>query len=455
MSRRPAYAEREDEPGPLPPAPVLAVVGRPNVGKSTLVNRILGRREAVVEDVPGVTRDRVAYDASWRGRRFTVVDTGGWERGTSGMAGRIAAAAELAAASADAVLLVVDATLGATDTDEAVARVLRRAGKPVVLAANKVDDERAEADAAALWSLGLGEPHPVSAIHGRGSGDLLDAVLDALPTAPREVADEPMGPRRVALLGKPNVGKSSLLNRLAGEERALVDAVAGTTRDPVDSILDLGGETWRFVDTAGLRRRVREASGAEYYSSLRTTGALAAAEVAIVLVDGSEPLTEQDLRVITMVEEAGRALVLAFNKWDLVDEDRRRELDREVDRQLSRVSWAPRVNISAKTGRGVDRLAPALQTALAGWETRVPTGRLNSWLGEVIAATPPPVRGGKQPRVLFATQGGVRPPRFVLFGTGFLEAGYRRFLERRLREDFGFAGTPIEISVRLREKRGR
>lgn len=436
-------------------APVLAVVGRPNVGKSTLVNRILGRREAVVEDVPGVTRDRVAYDALWRGRRFTVVDTGGWERAASGLAGRVAAAAELAAMAADAVLLVVDATVGATDTDEAVARVLRRAAKPIVLAANKVDDERVEPDAAALWSLGLGEPHPVSAIHGRGSGDLLDAILDALPAAPADPLTAPVGPRRVALLGKPNVGKSSLLNRLAGQERALVDPVAGTTRDPVDTVLELGGSSWRFVDTAGLRRRVREATGAEYYSSLRTNAALAAAEVAIVLLDAGEPLSEQDLRVISMVEEAGRALVVAFNKWDLVDDDRRGELDRDVDRQLSRVSWAPRVNISARTGRGVDRLAPALGTALDGWETRVPTGRLNSWLGTLIVATPPPVRGGRQPRVLFATQADVRPPRFALFSTGFLEAGYRRFLERRLREDFGFPGTPIEISVRVKDKRAR
>ncbi len=462
MSRQPADAHEDvgqqaafSAAGDGAAVPVLAVVGRPNVGKSTLVNRILGRREAVVEDVPGVTRDRVTYDALWRGRRFTVVDTGGWERSATGLAGRVAAGAELAAAAADAVLLVVDATVGATDADEAVARVLRRAGKPVVLAANKVDDERAESDAAALWSLGLGEPWPVSAIHGRGSGDLLDAILEALPEAPVDTADVPAGPRRVALLGKPNVGKSSLLNRLAGEERALVDPVAGTTRDPVDSLIDIGGATWRFVDTAGLRRRVREASGAEYYSSLRTNAALAAAEVAIVLVDASEPLAEQDLRVISMVEEAGRALVLAFNKWDLVDEDRRHELEREIDRQLSRVSWASRVNVSARTGRGVDRLAPALETALAGWETRVATGRLNSWLGEVIAATPPPVRGGKQPKVLFVTQAAVRPPRFVLFSSGFLEAGYRRFLERRLRADFGFAGTPIEISVRVREKRGR
>ena len=435
------------------PIPVLAVVGRPNVGKSTLVNRLLGRREAVVEDVPGVTRDRVAYDVSWRGRRFSAVDTGGWEPDASGLAARVAEQAELAAAAADAVLLVVDARVGTTDADEAVARVLRRAGKPVVLAANKVDDERGEADATSLWSLGLGQPYAVSAVHGRGSGDLLDAILAALPAAPPEEEDTGQGPRRVALIGRPNVGKSSLLNRLAGEERALVDPVAGTTRDPVDSLVDLGGELWRFVDTAGIRRRVREASGSEYYSSLRTSAALDAAEVALVLLDASEPLAEQDQRVISLVVEAGRGLVLAFNKWDLLDEDRRLRLGKEIDRDLARVGWADRINVSATTGRGVERLAPALRTALASWEQRIPTGQLNTWLAAELAATPPPVRGGKQPKVLFVTQAATSPPRFVLFASGFLEASYRRFLERRLREEFGFGGSPIEVSVRVREKR--
>jgi GTP-binding protein len=323
------------------PQPVLAVVGRPNVGKSTLVNRILGRREAVVEDVPGVTRDRVAYDAQWRGRRFSVVDTGGWDPDAVGIQKAVAAQAEVAVAAADAVLFVVDVHVGATDSDEAVVRVLRKADKPVVLVANKVDDERAEADAAMLWSLGLGEPHTVSALHGRGSGDLLDVILDALPETPAERFDEQGGPRRVALVGRPNVGKSSLLNRLLGEDRVVVDSVAGTTRDPVDSLVEVGGETWRFVDTAGLRRRVSHASGAEYYSSLRTQGAIDAAEVVVVLLDASEPISEQDQRVIGMAVDAGRALVIAFNKWDLVDEDRRPQLAKEIERELSRVQWAP------------------------------------------------------------------------------------------------------------------
>ncbi|HEX6235087.1 MAG TPA: ribosome biogenesis GTPase Der [Jiangellaceae bacterium] len=443
----------EADAGPLP---VVAVVGRPNVGKSTLVNRILGRREAVVEDVPGVTRDRVAYDAVWAGRRFTLVDTGGWNPGAEGMAARIAAQAEIAAAAADLVIFVVDVTVGATDADEQVVRVLRRSGKPVILAANKVDGAAGEADAATLWNLGLGEPHPVSALHGRGSGDLLDAVLAGLPEAPAETFEaEAGGPRRVALVGRPNVGKSSLLNRLAGAERVVVDTVAGTTVDPVDELVELGGRPWMFIDTAGIRRRVREASGAEYFASLRTAAALDRCEVAVVLIDASEPLSEQDLRIITSVIEAGRALVLAFNKWDLLDDDRRRDLDREIDRQLVRVTWAPRVNISAKTGRHADRLVPAIDTALAGWETRVPTGRLNAFLGQLVAAHPHPMRGGRQPRIMFGTQASTRPPKFVLFTTGFLEASYRRFIERRLREEFGFVGTPIEITMRVRERRSR
>ena len=433
------------------PLPVLAVVGRPNVGKSTLVNRILGRREAVVEDRPGVTRDRVAYDAQWSGRRFTVVDTGGWEPDAQGLAARVAAQAEVAVAAADAVLLVVDATVGTTDTDEAVVKVLRRAGKPVILVANKVDDARAETEASVLWSLGLGEPHPVSALHGRGSGDLLDAILEALP----EVADEARvaeGPHRVALLGKPNVGKSSLLNALAGEERAVVDEVAGTTVDPVDELVELGGQPWRFVDTAGIRRRAKEASGSEYYATLRTQSALDKAEVALVLIDASEPLTEQDTRILSMVVESGRALVIAYNKWDLLDEERRYYLEREIERELVRVPWAPRVNISAKTARHVDRLVPAMERALEGWTTRIPTSRLNAFLGRLIAEHPHPVRGGKQPRILFGTQASVRPPTFVLFASGRLDAGYVRYVERRLREDFGFEGSPVRVNVRVREK---
>ncbi|MEV4091042.1 ribosome biogenesis GTPase Der [Streptosporangium saharense] len=435
------------------PQPVVAVVGRPNVGKSTLVNRIIGRREAVVEDVPGVTRDRVTYDATWRGRRFTVVDTGGWDPDATGMALKIAEQAQVAAELADVILFVVDATVGVTDADEIVGHVLRSSGKPVILAANKVDNQQMELEAAALWSLGLGEPQPVSALHGRSSGDLLDVVLDSLPETPPQRFGEERGPRRVALLGKPNVGKSSLLNKLAGEERVLVDPMAGTTRDPVDELIQLGGKTWRFVDTAGIRRRDRELKGADFYASMRTRSALERSEIAVVLIDASETLTEQDLRIISLVIESGRAMVVAFNKWDLVDEDRRYYLEKEIDRQLVRVPWALRVNISAKTGWHVDRLVPALEKALESWSTRVPTARLNAFLTELVAATPPPVRGGKQPKILFATQASTEPPRFVLFTSGFLEETYRRFIERRIREDFGFAGSPIEVTMKIREKR--
>src|SRR6476661_1803706 len=312
---------------PSGPLPVVAIVGRPNVGKSTLVNRFLGRRAAVVQDITGVTRDRIAYEALWNGKRFTVVDTGGWEPKATGMAGAIARQAEYAMKTADVIVLVVDASVGATDTDLAAARVLRRSDRPVILVANKIDDERSEANAAELWSLGLGEPQPVRALHGRSSGDLLDLVLDAMPEAPRETGEEG-GPRRVALVGRPNVGKSSLLNRLAKDERSVVDSVAGTTVDPVDSIVVLGGEDWRFVDTAGLRRKVNTASGTEYYASLRTEAAIQAAD---------EVISEQDQRVITQVVEAGRSLVIAINKWDTLDEDRHYQLEKEIERDLARV----------------------------------------------------------------------------------------------------------------------
>ena len=437
------------------PVPVLAVVGRPNVGKSTLVNRIIGRREAVVEDVPGVTRDRVSYDATWNGRAFTVVDTGGWDPDARGLAHAIATQAEIAVSLADAVLFVVDATVGVTDVDEAVVRILRKSGKPVVLAANKVDDLRIEAEAYGLWNLGLGEPFPVSALHGRGSGDMLDAVLAALPEPPPEREAEVGGPRRIAIVGKPNVGKSSLLNRLAGEERVVVDNVAGTTVDPVDELIELGGRTWRFIDTAGIRKRVKEASGHEYYASLRTTTAIDRAEVAVLVVDAGQSLSEQDVRILQTVREAGRALVIAFNKWDLVDEERRYYLEREIERDLVQVQWAPRVNITARTGWHVDRLVVAIDKALEGWETRVSTGSLNTFLGRLVAEHPHPVRSGKQPKILLGTQASTAPPTFILFTSGKLDAAYERFIERRLREEFGFVGTPIVLQQRPREKRKR
>ena len=446
--------ELMDEPDDLSNLPIVAVVGRPNVGKSTLVNRIIGRREAVVEDTPGVTRDRVRYESEWNGVPFIVVDTGGWEQDAVGMSAQVSAQAEAAINSSDVVIFVVDATVGATDADEQIVRVLRQAKVPVILVANKVDDERAELEATRLWSLGLGEPYTVSALHGRGSGDLLDVVLAAFPEDGSGQA-RPRGPHRVALLGKPNVGKSSLLNALTGEKRAVVDSVAGTTVDPVDELVVMEDEEWILVDTAGIRRKSKNASGHEYFATLRTKSALDKADVAVVLLDASAPLTEQDLRIISMVVESGRALVIAFNKWDLVDEERRYYLEREIERDLVQVAWAPRINFSARTGWHKDRLVPALRSAIAGWETRVPTGRMNAFLSEIVASHPHPVRGGKQPKILFGTQASVAPPVFVLFTSGFLEAGYRRFVERRFREEFGFVGSPIVINLRIREKRRR
>ena len=443
-----------DSPDDLSNLPIVAVVGRPNVGKSTLVNRIIGRREAVVEDTPGVTRDRVRYESEWIGVAFFVVDTGGWEQDAVGMSAQVSAQAEAAINSSDVVIFVVDATVGATDADEQIVKVLRQAKVPVILVANKVDDERAELEATRLWSLGLGEPYTVSALHGRGSGDLLDVVLAAFPEDGSGQA-RPRGPHRVALLGKPNVGKSSLLNALTGEKRAVVDSVAGTTVDPVDELVVMDDEEWILVDTAGIRRKSKNASGHEYFATLRTKSALDKADVAVVLLDASAPLTEQDLRIISMVVESGRALVIAFNKWDLVDEERRYYLEREIERDLVQVAWAPRINFSAKTGWHKDRMVPALRSAIAGWETRVPTGRMNAFLAEIVATHPHPVRGGKQPKIMFGTQASVAPPVFVLFTSGFLEAGYRRFVERRFRQEFGFVGSPIVINLRIREKRRR
>jgi len=433
--------------------PVVAVVGRPNVGKSTLVNRILGRREAVVQDTPGVTRDRVSYDAEWAGHEFVLVDTGGWASDATGMAAQIAEQAEIAIQLADAVLFVVDATVGTTDEDEAVVQVLRRSRKPVVLAANKVDDQRAEADAATMWNLGLGEPWPVSALHGRGTGDMLDALLAVLPSSDALRPVEVGGPRRVAIVGKPNVGKSSLLNKLAGANRSVVSDVSGTTVDPVDELVSIGGQEYRLIDTAGIRKRVKEASGSEYYAWLRTQAAIERAECCVVVIDASEPVAEQDLKILSQVEQAGKAMVIAYNKWDLTDEERRRYLDREIERDLNAWAWAPSVNISALTGRNVDRLSKAIELSLRGWETRVTTGQLNSFLGRVVAAHPHPVRGGKQPRILFGTQAHTAPPTFALFTSGQMDPQYVRFIERRLREEFGFTGSPIHIEVRARAKR--
>lgn len=434
--------------------PVLAIIGRANVGKSTLVNRILGQRLAIVEDQPGVTRDRVRYPAEWNGRKFILMDTGGWEVSDADIDRSVSLQAEYAIAAADALVLVVDATVGDTATDDRIVEIIRKSAKPVILAANKVDSPKQEAEVALLWGMGLGEPYPISALHGRGIGELLDAALAVLPAAkaaPAAYSSE--APRRIALVGKPNVGKSSLLNKLAGENRVVVDDLAGTTRDPVDEFINLDGEDWILVDTAGIRRRVHLAKGADYYASLRTQGAIEKAELALVLIDAAQELTEQDIRIMQQVVDAGRAMVLVCNKWDLVDEERQAELNRELEAELVQMEWVERVNISAATGWHTNRIAAAMRRALESWDKRISTAKLNSFLSEVAAANPHPVRGGKQPRLLFATQVESRPPRFVFFTTGFMDHGYRRFLAHRLRDEFGFSGTPLEISVRERQRR--
>ena len=435
---------------------VIAVVGRPNVGKSTLVNRILGRRAAVVEDTPGVTRDRVSYDAEWAGTDFKLVDTGGWEADVEGIDSAIASQAQIAVELADSVIFVVDALTGLTQTDERIVKLLRQAGKPVTVAVNKIDDQISEYMAAEFWKLGLGEPYPISAMHGRGVGDLLDEAVAQMKSAEKTSGFlTPSHLRRVALVGRPNVGKSSLLNQLSHSERSVVNELAGTTRDPVDEIVTIDGEDYLFIDTAGIKRRQHKLSGAEYYSSLRTQAAIERSELALVLFDASIPISDQDLKVMSTAVDAGRAVVLVFNKWDLMDEFDRQRMERLWKTEFDRVTWAQRVNLSAKTGWHTNRLAKAMTQALESWDKRIPTGKLNTFLGKIQASHPHPVRGGKQPRILFATQASSRPPRFVIFATGFLEHGYRRFLERSLREEFGFEGSPIQISVNIREKKRR
>jgi GTP-binding protein len=428
----------------------VAVVGRPNVGKSTLVNRILGRRAAITQEQPGVTRDRVAYEAEWSGRRFEVVDTGGWEPRASGLQARVVAQAERAMAEADLLLFVVDATVGVTEEDAAVAARLRRGRVPVLLVANKVDSEAVEAELGDLWSLGLGEPLPVSGLHGRGAGDLLDAIVERLGTG-RAMAEEPPAPA-LAIVGRPNVGKSSLLNRLAGEELAIVDPTPGTTRDTVDSTVTRDGRRYRLVDTAGMRRSFQRAEGADYYAFVRSLEAVDRADVALLVLDAPEGIAEQDQKVAVRAAEAGCALVLLANKWDLMDEEARRQFDLDLERKLYFVDWAPLLRVSARTGRGVEKVWGLVDGALAERNRRVPTAALNQWLGRATERTPPPPVRGRTVKVRYATQARVAPPELVLFATGQLTPSYRRYLEKDLRRTFGFQGTPVRLVVRVRTR---
>jgi len=467
--------------------PVVAVVGRPNVGKSTLVNRVLGRRETIVEERPGVTRDRKSLEAEWVGRDFTLVDTGGWQVGGMALDKLVSAQAQKAIEEADAVLFVVDVTVGPTQADADVARLLVRSGRPVVLAVNKVDTPARELDIWDFVGLGFAQPWPVSALHGRGTGDLLDALVEVLPpegedrvgalpegwteegeagegAGPDEVrerevpagedqegqpvagqADSP-GTISVAIVGRPNVGKSTLFNRLIGDERAIVHDMPGTTRDTIDTVVETADGPVRFIDTAGMRRRGKEAEGAEYYSMVRALQAIDRATLALVVIDANEGVTKQDQRLAERVDAAGNPVVIVLNKWDLLDNEAKEQVRAQVANMLGFVSYAPSLEISAQTGRGVQRLYPALSKAVEAYRRRVPTALLNKALAAAQAAHPAP-HGA---RVLYATQGATDPPTFTLFTSKELPASYIRYLERSIRERFDFGPTPLKLRARRR-----
>ncbi|HVL28163.1 MAG TPA: ribosome biogenesis GTPase Der [Acidimicrobiales bacterium] len=437
--------------------PVVAVVGRPNVGKSTLVNRIVGRREAIVEEQPGVTRDRKELEADWNGRDFLIVDTGGWLASTDPLDAQVSKQAERAMGEADVVVFVVDATVGVTEEDDRVAQILRRSGRAVILVANKVDNDYRESDAWELARLGLGEPVPVSALHGRGSGDLLDVVVAALPA---EAEPEPAsaagdgpaaegGPEApsVAVVGRPNVGKSTLFNRLIGEERSVVHDEPGTTRDTIDTVVETDFGPFRFVDTAGMRRKSRIDEGPEYYSLVRALQAIDRARAALLVLDATEGVTHQDQRLAERVDAAGTAVVVVLNKWEVLDDaDARARVSADVDDRLGFLAYAPVLKVSARTGKGVHRILPAVADALDASSRRVPTRELNQLLQSAQAAQPSP--GGK---VLYATQGAADPPTFTLFATRALPPAYLRYLERRIREHFNLGPTPVKLRVRRRD----
>jgi GTP-binding protein len=433
--------------------PVVAVVGRPNVGKSTLVNRIIGARSAVVEEMSGVTRDRRQFDADWAGRDFILVDTGGWEVKPEGELNlSIRQQAEGAVSGADAVILVVDGTTELTDDDTGVIAILRSAEVPVVVAVNKIDDSSQEREIDRFWKLGLGEPQPVSAYHGRGVGDLLDRVVATLPE-PIGVGDAPEV-TRVAIVGRPNSGKSTLLNRLAGEPRVIVADTPGTTRDPIDVDVEIDGVPYLLVDTAGIRRKPQITEDADFYAVIRAREALKRADVAILMVDAIEGVTHQDQRIAAEIIEAGAALIVVLNKWDALDEEQREWTERSVPDRFSFVGWAPVLRMSALTGARVHRLGAALDAVVETREYRIPTGRLNRDVRAWTAAHPPPVRKGRRPRIHYAVQAGTAPPTFVIFVSGGeLGEDYLRFIENRLREEFDFVGNPIHFVTRKRSDR--
>ena len=436
-------------PGSLP---LVAVVGRPNVGKSTLVNRIVGRRETIVEETPGVTRDRKFLDAEWAGRDFIIVDTGGWLAGGGTLDRQVSAQSERAIREAAAILLVVDSSVGITDDDAKVATLLRRNGRSVIVVANKVDAESRDSDAWVFARLGLGDPFPVSAVHGRGTGDMLDALVKLLPVEVADGVDDQAGDATgdpavpsVVIVGRPNVGKSTLFNRLIGDERSVVHDLPGTTRDSIDTLVSTPDGDIRFVDTAGMRRRAKEAEGAEYYSLVRALQSLDRAQFALLVLDASEGITRQDQRLAERVDAAGGPVVLLLNKWELLDAEQRATVTADLEDRIGFLAYAPILKISARTGLGVHKLYPALQESMVASRRRVSTGELNRLLAEAQAAHQSP--GG---RILYATQGATEPPTFTLFATKAVPAPYLRYLERRIREHFGFGPTPVVFRVRRR-----
>ena len=430
--------------------PLVAVVGRPNVGKSTLVNRIVGRREAIVEERPGVTRDRKVLEAEWNGRPFTLVDTGGWLASGDDLDAKVSEQAERAIADADVILLVTDATVGVTSEDDMVAALLRRAKRPVLVVANKVDSESREADAWELAGLGLGDPWLVSALHGRGTGDLLDQVVSLLPdedaAAPEVTAsDDVEGETGVAIVGRPNVGKSTLFNRLIGDDRSVVHDRPGTTRDTIDTVVETEDGPVRFLDTAGMRRKARITEGAEYYSLVRALQAIDRAHAALLVIDSTEGVTHQDQRLAERIDAAGSPVVIVLNKWETLDAEGRARVQGEVADRLHFLGYAPVLKVSAKTGLGVHKLLPALAQAMEAYHRRVPTAELNQVIQAAQSAHPPPTG-----RIMYATQGATDPPTFTLFSNKALPATYMRYLERKIREHFGFGPTPLKLRVRRR-----
>ena len=434
--------------------PVVTVLGRPNVGTSTLVNRILQRKLAVVDEQPGVTRDRREFDADWLGNRFLLIDTGGWELNPDEeLTVNIREQAELAVGGADLVIFVADATSAVMDDDQGVARLLLRSGVPFLFVANKVDGPRQEEALDHLWGLGLGEPIPISAKHGRGTGDFLDALVDALPVLEGD-EDEDSDLARLAIIGRPNVGKSTLLNQLAGAERVLVSDQPGTTRDPINLVVELDGEEFEIIDTAGIKRRTKIKDDVEFYAVLRARESLRLADVALLVVDGTRGATHQEQRLAEEIADSGAGMIVLLNKWDVITDEEREHTEDSVADRLAFVSWAPVLRMAAKTGSRMHRLPAAIRAVLENRRQRIPTGELNRLIRQWQESHPPPVKKGKRPRIIYAAQAENEPPSIVLFVRGGdIGADYLRYLENRLREEYDFMGTPLRLTARRRHNR--